>query len=150
MVGGRLTALELGANQHTKGQGTSIDGASKLLNVGRASIERARVVLKSGDPNLIAQVEQGQTSVSNAADQVTKKKTRKKKVTTDNEGEKPKEKAKKAYHALQERLVDALKPLGKFSFDLAEASVEKTKERLATTLEAMKQPEEGEEEEEAA
>lgn len=147
MIGGHLTELEVGDNQHTK-EGTSIEVAAKLLNVGRASIERARMVLKHGDPNLIAQVEQGEVTVGAAAEEVKKKKTRKKKVATggNNEGETAKEKAKKAYHALQERLVDALKPLGEFSFDLAEASVEKTKERLATTLEAMKQPEEGEEE----
>jgi ParB-like chromosome segregation protein Spo0J len=66
MVGAKLTNLEVGANQHTKGQGTSIDGASKLLNVGRASIERARKVL-AGSPELVAAVEQGKVSVSSAA-----------------------------------------------------------------------------------
>jgi hypothetical protein len=75
MVGAALTELEVGANQHTK-QGTSIDAASKLVNVGRASIERARVVLKSGDPKLIAQVQQGEVAVSAAADQVKEKKPR--------------------------------------------------------------------------
>jgi len=66
MVAAKLSNLEQGANQHTK-QGTSIEVASKLLNVGRASIERARIVLGSDDPGLIADVEKGNTSVSNAA-----------------------------------------------------------------------------------
>jgi hypothetical protein len=44
MVGAKLASLGVGANQHSKG-GTSIDVASKLVNVGRASIDRARKVL---------------------------------------------------------------------------------------------------------
>jgi hypothetical protein len=67
MVAAKLASLEVGANQHGKGQGTSIDVASKLLNVGRASIDRAKVVLAKGDPSLIAAVEQGDVAVSAAA-----------------------------------------------------------------------------------
>src|SRR5262245_40073189 len=67
MVGAKLTDLEKGANQYT--EGVSIETASKLLNVGRASINRARKVLASGDPKLVAAVEQGQVSVSAAANQ---------------------------------------------------------------------------------
>jgi len=74
MVAAKLTSLEVGANQHTKGQGISIDVASKLLNVGRASIDRARKVLAAGDPKLVAAVEQGQVSVSAAANQTADKK----------------------------------------------------------------------------
>src|SRR5262245_14707708 len=73
MVAAKLTSLEVGANQHTKGQGTSIDVASKLLNVGRASIDRARKVLATGDPSVIAAVEQGNVSVSAAANEAGKK-----------------------------------------------------------------------------
>jgi ParB-like chromosome segregation protein Spo0J len=65
MVAAKLTSLEKGANQHS--EGTSIEVASKLLNVGRASIERARQVLAHGDPSLIEEVEQGKTSVTDAA-----------------------------------------------------------------------------------
>jgi hypothetical protein len=98
MVGAALTELEVGANQHTK-QGTSIDGASKLVNVGRASIERARVVLKSGDPKLIAQVQQGEVAVSAAADQVKEKKPRKKKE--DDKTNTPLDRFEKAWDALE-------------------------------------------------
>jgi len=69
MVGAKLTDLEKGANQYT--EGVSIETASKLLNVGRASINRARKVLASGDPKLVAAVEQGTVSLSAAANQVT-------------------------------------------------------------------------------
>jgi hypothetical protein len=69
MVAAKLADLGVGANQHTKG-GTSIDAASKLLNVGRASIDRAKVVLAKGDPSLIKDVEGGNKSVSSAANEV--------------------------------------------------------------------------------
>jgi len=65
MVAAKLANLEAGANQHS--EGISIEVASKLLNVGRASIERARQVLAKGDPSLIEEVETGQTSVAAAA-----------------------------------------------------------------------------------
>ena len=73
MVAGKLSKLELGANQHTKGEGVSIETASKLLNVGRASVNRALKVLKAGDPELVAAVEQGKKSVSAAANQASDK-----------------------------------------------------------------------------
>jgi hypothetical protein len=65
MVAAKLANLQGGANQHS--EGTSIEVASKLLNVGRASVERARQVLAKGDPSLIEEVETGQTSVTAAA-----------------------------------------------------------------------------------
>jgi hypothetical protein len=65
MVAANLANLALGANQQTPG--TSIEVAAKLLNVGRASVERAKVVLAKGDPWLIEQVEQGKISVTDAA-----------------------------------------------------------------------------------
>jgi hypothetical protein len=66
MVAAKLTSLKLGDNQHTK-EGTSIEVASALLNVGRASVERAKVVLAKGDLSAIEAVEQGQISVTDAA-----------------------------------------------------------------------------------
>jgi N6-adenosine-specific RNA methylase IME4 len=48
-------------------QGTSIEVASTLLNVGRASIERAKSVQRDAAPELLAAVEQGHLAVSAAA-----------------------------------------------------------------------------------
>src|SRR6266702_4749675 len=76
MVAGKLTSLGVGANQHTKGEGTSIDVAAEILNVGRASIDRARKVLKSGDPALVEAVQKGDLSVSAAAALVGKEATK--------------------------------------------------------------------------
>jgi len=72
MVAASLADLKVGANQTTKGSGTSIEVAAKLLNVGRASVERARTVLNSGNSELVEALKTGQTSV-NAATKVVKK-----------------------------------------------------------------------------
>jgi hypothetical protein len=71
MVGAKMASFEVGDNQH-KLEGVSIDTASKLLNVGRASIARARKVLGFGDPETINQVVAGKLSVSKAAEQATR------------------------------------------------------------------------------
>jgi hypothetical protein len=70
MVGAKMASFDVGDNQH-KMEGVSIDTASKLLNVGRASIARARRVLGFGDPETIQKVVAGKLSVSKAAAQVT-------------------------------------------------------------------------------
>jgi ParB-like chromosome segregation protein Spo0J len=100
LIGGRLANLDLGANQHSKIAGTSIEVASKLLNVGRASIERAKVLLKHGTPEQIKAVQQGQQSVSAAAATVTKKTLRTKTTTPSGE-----------YDRLEEKLIAKLKEL---------------------------------------
>jgi N6-adenosine-specific RNA methylase IME4 len=66
MVAARLATLAMGANQHS--EGTSIEGASSLLNVGRASVERAKMVQRDGAPELVDVVQHGKVSVYAAAD----------------------------------------------------------------------------------
>jgi protein gp37 len=66
MVAAKLATLRRGDNQYS--EHPSIEGSSKLLNVGHASVERAKAVQKAGVPELIAAVEQGKVSVSAAAD----------------------------------------------------------------------------------
>src|SRR6516164_8735872 len=66
MVAAKLAKLRLGDNQHS--EGSSIEGASRLLNVGHASVERAKTVQRAGTPELIHAVEQDAVSVSAAAD----------------------------------------------------------------------------------
>jgi N6-adenosine-specific RNA methylase IME4 len=65
MVAAKLATLKLGDNQHS--EGPSIEEASRLLNVGHASVERAKTVQRVGAPELIHAVEQGAVSVSAAA-----------------------------------------------------------------------------------
>jgi ParB-like chromosome segregation protein Spo0J len=65
MVAAKLATLKLGSNQHS--EGPSIEGASRLLNVGHASVERARAVQRDGAPELVQAVERGRVAVSTAA-----------------------------------------------------------------------------------
>ena len=65
----KLATLKLGDNQHS--EGPSIEEASRLLNVGHASVERAKTVQRAGAPELVQVVERGRVSVSAAADIAT-------------------------------------------------------------------------------
>ena len=69
MVAAKLASLKLGDNQHS--EGPSIEEASRLLNVGHASVERAKMVQRAGIPELVQSVEQGAVSVSAAAQVAT-------------------------------------------------------------------------------
>jgi hypothetical protein len=66
MVTAKIANLKVGANQHS--QGMPIGRASELMNVSTRSAARAREVLKSGDPALVAAVETGELAVSTAAE----------------------------------------------------------------------------------
>jgi hypothetical protein len=69
MVAAKLATLQLGDNQHSEGH--SIEEASRLLNVGHASVERAKTVQRGGALELVQAVEQGAVSVSAAAEIAT-------------------------------------------------------------------------------
>jgi hypothetical protein len=66
MIAAKYANLKVGANQHSK-EGPSIEEASKLLNVGQSSVERAAKVIEDGVPELVAMVEKGQLPASVAA-----------------------------------------------------------------------------------
>jgi ParB-like chromosome segregation protein Spo0J len=130
MVGAKLTELELGANQHT--EGTSIEVAAKLLNVGRASIERARLVLKNGDPSAVAEVEQGQTSVTAAAAAATN-------TAAAGTGTNPGtgKSASDKYDSAEAKLIEKLKDLKPNEADAAATeTVKKLRATVATMLKA--------------
>jgi N6-adenosine-specific RNA methylase IME4/ParB-like chromosome segregation protein Spo0J len=71
MVAAKLATLKLGDNQHHPKEHPSIEEASRLLNVGHASVERAKMVQRDGASELVQAVERGQVSVSAAADVAT-------------------------------------------------------------------------------
>jgi hypothetical protein len=66
MVAARVSDLKIGANQHTAG--TPIGAAAKALNVSARSVTRAKEVLCTGVPELAKAVEDGEVSVSAAAE----------------------------------------------------------------------------------
>jgi ParB-like chromosome segregation protein Spo0J len=168
MVAARLAKLELGVNQHTKGQGTSIEAASRLLNVGRASVERAKKVLGSGSLEIIQSVDKGEQAVSAVATELAQQQeqqgtgsTKKGKGKGKGKGkskrdQKPKtviefitpydtQSAANAYRVLSDHLLEALDDLQALSSvghatEYAERTIEVLQEKIAQML-----PEEEEE-----
>lgn len=74
MVGGRIATLKHGANQFKKEEGSddpsspTISEAAEMMNVGTATIKRARTVIAHGEAGLAEMVEGGDVSVKAAAD----------------------------------------------------------------------------------
>jgi N6-adenosine-specific RNA methylase IME4 len=85
MVAAKLATLKLGDNQHS--EGPSIEEASRLLNVGHASVERAKTVQRDGAAGLVHAVEQGAVSVSAAADVATLPVQEQQEIVARGEGE---------------------------------------------------------------
>jgi ParB-like chromosome segregation protein Spo0J len=69
MVASKLADLKSG-QRADEVSGTSIDAAAKIMNVGRASVDRAKTVRASGDGELIEAVENGKVAVSAAAKRI--------------------------------------------------------------------------------
>lgn len=67
MVAAKIAALPRGTNQHASIEAPSQEDAARLLNVGRASVQRARKVAEEAAPQLREAVEAGRVSVSAAA-----------------------------------------------------------------------------------
>jgi N6-adenosine-specific RNA methylase IME4 len=63
MVAAKLANLKDG-QRSDEVSGTSIEGAAMLLNVGRASVERAKTVQREAVPEIVTAVEQGHLAVS--------------------------------------------------------------------------------------
>jgi hypothetical protein len=100
----------------------------------------AAKVLKAKRPDLAQKVLSGELAVNKAAKAVRQEE--KKKENPASEDDDKADKAAKAYHALQERLVDALGNLKEASsFSHAKEYAEKTKERLDQTLEGLRKEE---------
>jgi N6-adenosine-specific RNA methylase IME4/ParB-like chromosome segregation protein Spo0J len=72
MVHARIATLRKGANQHTAIAVPSQADAAKLLNVSVDTGQRARRVLESGAPELVAAVDRGDVAVSTAAEVATR------------------------------------------------------------------------------
>jgi N6-adenosine-specific RNA methylase IME4 len=104
MVAAKLATLNLGANQH-RGEGPSIEGASRLLNVGHASVERAKLVRREGISELVQAVERGNVKVSVAADITSLSKDEQRALLANfDEGEIRKAASKIHTRRMQERL----------------------------------------------
>jgi hypothetical protein len=167
MVAASLANLKVGTNRHSKKEGPSIEVAPELLNVGRASVERARIVLNSGDTDLIKSVQTGEVAVSEAAAQVQEeqqqdgaKKPRRKKPRKPKPGTKPKTmvefitphdapSAANAYRVLSDHLLEALDDLQALSSvghatEYAERTIEVLQEKISQMQPEREETEEAE------
>jgi ParB-like chromosome segregation protein Spo0J len=100
MVADKLATLKQGARTDLSPIGEmSQEQAASLLNVGKRSVERARVVRDQGADELVAAVEQGKVSVSAAADVATKPKEEQREIVA--RGEKEVLEAAKAIRAVK-------------------------------------------------
>ena len=133
LVAAKRASFKLGDNQHSGGEGLSIEKASQLLNVSTASISRCKSVLSTGVPELVQMVEQDRlpASVAEEAAKLPKDKQTELvkegadavrkfvKAEKEKEGETPPVKSDEV-DALADSLIDALKKLKK---ENAEAAV---------------------------
>jgi hypothetical protein len=75
MLAAKLATLQVGANQHPKKEGASIEApsqseAAEMLNVSRSSVQRARQVLEHADPEDVKAVTAGKATVSGVAEKL--------------------------------------------------------------------------------
>jgi ParB-like chromosome segregation protein Spo0J len=125
MVAAKLATFTHGGDRSKPSIGGLTDAeAAKLLNVSERSVERARQVLAKGDPSLIEELEQGQTTVTDAA------------AAADKEPEKP-DKGKdpdrpnpEKVDKITNRLIAALKELKDYDADTAIAAASNVVQRL--------------------
>jgi ParB-like chromosome segregation protein Spo0J len=126
IIAASIANLEKGANQHTAGDGSiDLPSAAKMLNVGEASVKRARNVLTNAAPELVEQVKQGKLRVS----AINKKVLAKPKAEQGAEVKRlanlksAEPDASDAYDKAQKKLIEKLKKLT--PPDAAEAKVER-------------------------
>lgn len=68
MIAAKIATLSKGTNQHASIEAPSQSAAAEMLNVGRASVQRAREVVDHGTPELVSAVEHGEVKVAAAAE----------------------------------------------------------------------------------
>jgi ParB-like chromosome segregation protein Spo0J len=126
MVAAKLATFTHGGDRSKAPNGALTDAAAaKLLSVGERSVERAKVVLAKGDPSLIEAVEQGKTTVTDAAKAGTEKGPGKGKNEPT---------ASDIYDKVEKKLIEKLQDLKPTE---AEAAAMETIKRLKATVATM-------------
>jgi len=128
-----IATLEKGANQHSKGSSIDLPTAATMLNVGEASVKRAKNFLAKAAPELIEQVRQGKRRVGSVSTKVLKKSHAEqlKALATDGgDDDNPSDKYDNAEKSLIKKL-QALAP------DVAEAAATATIKKLKDTVGTM-------------
>jgi ParB-like chromosome segregation protein Spo0J len=123
MVAAKLATFTHGGDRSKAPNGGLTDAAvAKLLSVGERSVERARQVLAKGDPSLIEEVEQGKTTVTDAA--------KDDKGEDEDKDKEPKGPNPEKVDKITDRLIAALKELKDYNADTAIAAVANVVQRL--------------------
>lgn len=82
MVAAKYAKLGKGSNQHTSKEASSIAHAAEVFKVGRASVERARIVQEKAAPELVQAVTDDRIPVTTAAQLVHLPKQRQQEIAT--------------------------------------------------------------------
>jgi phosphate uptake regulator len=142
----RLVNSSVGGDRHSVKLPNEVtqEDVARLSGVAKKMVTDAAKVLKANRPDLADKVLKGELAVNKAVKTIRQEEKKKEKSASedDDEDDDKADKAAKAYHALQEQLVDALGNLREASsFSHAKEYAEKTKERLDVTLEGMRKEE---------
>jgi ParB-like chromosome segregation protein Spo0J len=141
IIAADIANLEKGANQHTI-EGGSIDlpSAAKMLNVGEASVKRAKKVLTKAAPEIVEQVRQGKRRVSAISSKVLKKPHAEQAKALADEEQRKSDNATKtstpddAYTNAEKKLIEKLQDLKPTE---AEAAATETIKQLKATVATM-------------
>jgi ParB-like chromosome segregation protein Spo0J len=141
IIAAQIANLEKGANQHTI-EGGSIDlpTAAKMLNVGEASVKRAKKVLTKAAPEIVEQVRQGKIRVSAVGKKVLAKPHAEQMKTLQEEEQRKSDNATKtstaddAYNNAETKLIEKLQDLKP---DAADAAATETIKKLKATVATM-------------
>lgn len=144
IIAAGITDLKKGANQYTiEGRSIDLPTAAKMLNIGEASVKRAKKVLEKATPEIVDQVRKGTTRVSAVTKEVLAKPKDEqvkalKKAIEVKEAEKAKEaNPSDAYDKAQDTLIKKLQDLKPEAADAAvSVTTKKLKETVATMMKA--------------
>jgi hypothetical protein len=73
LIAADIADIEKGGNQYSKGGSIDLPTAAKMLNVGEASVKRAKNFLNKAAPELVEQVRQGQRRVTSVSNDILQK-----------------------------------------------------------------------------
>jgi hypothetical protein len=145
IIAADIANLEKGANQHTI-EGGSIDlpSAAKMLNVGEASVKRAKNVLTKAAPEIVEKVRQGKIRVSSVSKKVLVKPQNEQVKALEEEEQRKSDNATKtstaddAYSKVEKKLIEKLQELKPNEADAAATeTIKKLKATVATMLKVV-------------
>jgi hypothetical protein len=143
IIAAKLVNSSVGGDRHSVKLPNEVtqEDVARLSGVAKKMVTDAAKVLKAKRPDLADKVLKGELAVNKAAKTIRQEEKAKKGNPASEDDDKA-DKAAKAYHALQEKLIDALSDLGKVSsLTHARECAKSTKTRLDETIETLRKEE---------